>query len=79
MDMEFEKLVSIIVDVLGGDAEEITPDTTFVDDLGADSLDVAQIIMGIEEEFDVTVDQDVASNVTTVGQALELIKNAIDA
>ena len=76
MDMEFEKLVSIIVDVLGVDAEEITPDTTFVDDLGADSLDVAQIIMGIEEEFDVTVDQDVASNVTTVGQALELIKNA---
>ena len=58
MDMEFEKLVSIIVDVLGVDAEEITPDTTFVDDLGADSLDVAQIIMGIEEEFDVTVDQD---------------------
>ncbi len=50
-----------------------------MDDLGADSLDVAQIIMGIEEEFDVTVDQDVASNVTTVGQALELIKNAIDA
>ena len=79
MDMEFEKLVSIIVDVLGVDAEEITPDTTFVDDLGADSLDVAQIIMGIEEEFDVTVDQDVASNVTTVGQALERIKNAIDA
>ena len=79
MDMEFEKLVSIIVDVLGVDAEEITPDTTVVDDLGADSLDVAQIIMGIEEEFDVTVDQDVASNVTTVGQALELIKNAIDA
>ena len=67
------------MDVLGVDAEEITPDTTFVDDLGADSLDVAQIIMGIEEEFDVTVDQDVASNVTTVGQALELIKNAIDA
>ena len=79
MDMEFEKLVSIIVDVLGVEAEEITPDTTFVDDLGADSLDVAQIIMGIEEEFDVTVDQDVASNVTTVGQAFELIKNAIDA
>ena len=77
MDMEFEKLCSIIVDVLGVEASDITPDTTFVDDLGADSLDVAQIIMGIEEEFDVTVDSDVASNVTTVGQALELIKNAI--
>jgi acyl carrier protein len=77
MDMEFKKLCSIIVDVLGVDESDIDMDTTFIDDLGADSLDVAQIIMGIEEEFDVTVDSDVASNVTTVGQALELIKNAI--
>ncbi len=77
MDMEFKKLCSIISDVLGVDVGDISVDTTFVDDLGADSLDVAQIIMGIEEEFDVTVDSDVASNVTTVGQALELIKNAI--
>ena len=78
MDMEFKKICSIIVDVLGVDEDEITVDTTFIDDLGADSLDVAQIIMGIEEECDVTVDSDVASKVTTVGQALELIKNAID-
>lgn len=78
MDMEYKKLCSIIVEVLGVDVDDITPDTTFVDDLGADSLDVAQIIMGIEEEFDVTVDTEVASNVTTVGQALDLIKNAID-
>ena len=77
MDMEFKKLCSIIVDVLGVDESDIDMDTTFIDDLGADSLDVAQIIMGIEEEFDVTVDSDVASNVTTVGQALELMKNAI--
>jgi acyl carrier protein len=77
MDMEFKKLCTIIVDVLGVEEDDITPDSTFVDDLGADSLDVAQIIMGIEEEFDVTVDTDVASKVTTVGQALELIKNAI--
>lgn len=77
MDMEFKKLCSIIVDVLGVDESDIDMDTTFIDDLGAYSLDVAQIIMGIEEEFDVTVDSDVASNVTTVGQALELIKNAI--
>ena len=78
MDMEFKKLCSIIVEVLGVDESEITLDTTFVDDLGADSLDVAQIIMGIEEEFDVTVDSDVDSKVTTVGQALELIKNATE-
>ena len=78
MDMEFKKLCSIISDVLGVDVGDISVDTTFVDDLGADSLDVAEIIMGIEEEFDVTVDTDVASNVTTVGQALDLIKNAIE-
>ncbi len=77
MNMEFKKLCAIIVDVLGVDAGDITPDTTFVDDLGADSLDVAQIIMGIEEEFDVSVDAEVASRVSTVGQALELIKNAV--
>ena len=70
MDMEFKKLCSIIVEVLGVDESEITLDTTFVDDLGADSLDVAQIIMGIEEVFDVTVDSDVASKVSTVGQSL---------
>ncbi|MDO5131395.1 MAG: acyl carrier protein [Eubacteriales bacterium] len=76
--MEFKKLCSIIMDVLGVEEDDISPDTTFVDDLGADSLDVAQIIMGIEEEFDVSVDTDVAANVTTVGQALDLIKNAIE-
>ena len=78
MDQEYQKLVAIIVDVLGVSESEITPDTTFTDDLGADSLDVAQIIMGIEEEFDVTVAPDVAAPVTTVGQALELIKNAVE-
>ena len=76
--MEFEKLQQIIAEVLNVDIDEITPETTFIDDLGADSLDVFQIIMGIEEEFDVTVDSDVASKVTTVGQALELIKNATE-
>ena len=51
--MEFEKLAKIIAEVLNVDANEITLDTTFVDELGADSLDVFQIIMGIEEEFDI--------------------------
>ena len=53
--MEFEKLQQIISEVLNVDAEEITMDTTFVDDLGADSLDIFQIIMGIEEEFDIEI------------------------
>ena len=51
--MEFEKLQQIIAEVLNIDPEEITMNTTFVDDLGADSLDVFQIIMGLEEEFDI--------------------------
>ena len=78
MDQEFKKLVSIIVDVLGVSEDEITPETTFTDDLGADSLDVAQIIMGIEEEFDLTVDTDSIGNIETVGQALDLIKSAVE-
>ena len=53
--MEFEKLKKVIAEVLNVDPEEITMETTFMDDLGADSLDVFQIIMGIEEEFDIEI------------------------
>ncbi len=76
--MEFEKLKAIIVDVLSVDPDEITMDTTFTDDLGADSLDVYQIIMGIEQEFDIEVPADVAENISTVEEAIEMIKNAIN-
>lgn len=79
MDEDFSKLCTIIADVLGVDANEITRETTFDDDLGADSLDIASIIMGIEDEFDVKVDMDVASKVSTVGDALNLIKGAAEA
>ena len=58
--MEFEKLQQIIAEVLNVDIDEITPETTFIDDLGADSLDVFQIIMGIEEEFDIEIPQEEA-------------------
>ena len=75
--MEFEKLKGIIADVLNVDAEEITMDTTFVDDLGADSLDVFQIIMGIEEEFDIEIPQEEAEKIVSVGDAVEQIKNAV--
>ena len=53
--MEFEKLRDIIVEVLNVDENEVTMESTFIDDLGADSLDVFQIIMGIEEEFDIEI------------------------
>ena len=75
--MEFEKLKSIIIDVLNQDTQEITMESTFVDDLGADSLDIFQIIMGIEETFDIEIDNDEAEKIVTVGDAVEQIKNAI--
>lgn len=75
--MELEKLQAIIADVLNVDASEVTEDTTFVDDLGADSLDVFQIIMGIEEEFDIEIDNEAAESIATVGDAVEQIKKAI--
>lgn len=74
--MEFEKLQGIIADVLNVDASDITMDTTFVDDLGADSLDIFQIIMGIEEEFDIEIDNDDAEKIVTVGDAVEQIRTA---
>ena len=73
--MEFEKLKGIIADVLNVDEDEITMDTTFVDDLGADSLDVFQIIMGIEEEFDIEIAQEEAEKIVSVGDAVEAIRN----
>ena len=76
--MEFEKLQEIIAEVLNVDPEEITMDTTFVDDLGADSLDVFQIIMGIEEEFDIEISNEDAEKIVNVGDAVEQIKNAVN-
>jgi len=75
--MEFDKLKKIIADVLNVDENEITLDTKFVDDLGADSLDVFQIIMGIEEEFDVEIASEEAESIVTVGDAIEKINQAI--
>ena len=75
--MEFEKLQEIVSDVLNVNKDEITMESTFVDDLGADSLDIFQIIMGIEEEFDVEIDNDTAEQIVTVGDAAEAIKNVM--
>ena len=77
--MEFEKLTKIISEVLNVDEEEIKMETTFVDALGADSLDVFQIIMGIEEEFDIEIPNEEAEHIVTVGDAVEKIKNAVNA
>ncbi len=76
--MEFEKLKKVIAEVLNVDPNEITMETTFQDDLGADSLDVFQIIMGIEEEFDIEIPAEKAEKITTVEEAVELIKGALN-
>ena len=74
--MEFEKLQEIIAEVLNVDKDEITMNTTFTDDLGADSLDVFQIIMGIEQEFDIVIETEDAEKIVTVGDAVAQIKAA---
>ncbi len=75
--MEFEKIKKIIVEVLNVEEDDIKLETTFIDDLGADSLDVFQIIMGVEEEFDIEIPNEDAEKIVTVGDAVEQIKNAI--
>lgn len=76
--MEFEKLQGIIADVLNLEPEDININSTFVDDLGADSLDIFQIIMGIEEEFDIEIPTEAAEQIVSVGDAVEQIKNALN-
>ena len=76
--MEFEKLQGIIAEVLNVEADDITAETTFVEDLGADSLDIFQIVMGIEEAFDIEIPTDAAEKIVTVGAAVEQIKNALN-
>ena len=76
--MEFEKLQGIIAEVLNIEPEDVTMAATLVDDLGADSLDIFQIIMGIEEEFDIEIPNEAAEQIVTVGDAVEQIKNALN-
>jgi len=75
--MEFDLLKKVIAEVLNVDENEITMSTTFVDDLGADSLDVFQIIMGIEEELDIEIDTQQAEKIVSVEDAVELLKKTV--
>ena len=75
--MEFEKLKEIIAEVLNVDVNEITKDTTFVDDLGADSLDIVELIMALEEEFDLEIPDADAEKVVTVNDVVEYIKDNV--
>ena len=73
----FEKIKAIIVDRLGVDEEKITYETSFQDDLGADSLDIVELVMEMEDAFDEEISDEVAEQITTVGKAVEYIKTKI--
>ncbi len=72
--MEFERVKNVIVDQLSVDADEVTLEASFVDDLGADSLDVVELIMGLETEFDIEIPDEDAEKIST-GDAVEYIKS----
>ena len=71
---EFERVKSVIADQLGVDEDTITMESSFVDDLGADSLDIVELIMGLESEFDIEIPDDQAEKISTVGDAVNYIK-----
>lgn len=70
----FDKVKEIVVEQLGVDASEVTIDSTFIDDLGADSLDIVELIMAFEEEFGVEIPDEVAEKIKSVKDAVELIE-----
>ena len=69
-----ERVTDIVAEQLGVDKEKITPETSFVNDLGADSLDTVELVMELEEEFDITIPDDAAEKIQTVGQAITFIE-----
>lgn len=73
--MEFEQIKKITAEQLNVNENEITPATSFVDDLGADSLDLVDLMMALEEEFDIEVTEDEVENLKTVGDAVEFVKS----
>lgn len=76
--MELEKLQQIIAEVLNVDASEVMPGTTFTEDLGADSLDLYQIILGVEDAFDIEIPQEEAEKIVTVADAMDLIQRVVE-
>jgi len=70
-----ERVKEIIVDQLGVDESEVTPDAKFIDDLGADSLDIVELVMALEEEYDIEISDEEAEKIQTVGDAIEFIKS----
>ncbi|MDI6618452.1 MAG: acyl carrier protein [Clostridiales bacterium] len=76
--MVFDKVKEIIVEQLGVDPEDVTTESSFVDDLGADSLDIVELIMALEEEFDIEIPDEEAEKFPTVGKVVDYIKEHTD-
>lgn len=70
-----QQMVDIIVEQLSVDKEKVVPNASFVDDLGADSLDLVELIMAMEEEFDVEIPDEEAEKITTVQNAIDFVTN----
>lgn len=77
MEEVLAKLKDIVMDRLNVEEEQIKPEASFVEDLGADSLDIVELIMGIEEEFDIEIPDEDAEKLTTVGSAMNYVKNKL--
>lgn len=75
MDVSFEKIKEIIVDQMGVDPDKVTEDASFIEDLGADSLDIVELIMTFEEEFDMEMSDEDAEKIATVGDVIKYIKS----
>ena len=71
-----QRVIDIVAEQLGVDKEKVTPETNFVNDLGADSLDTVELVMELEEEFDINIPDDAAEKIQTVGQAIDFIEKA---
>ena len=69
-----ERIKKIIIEQLGVDANEVTPKASFIDDLGADSLDTVELVMALEEEFDIEIPDEDAEKITTVGEAIKYVE-----
>ena len=71
-----ERVIDIVAEQLGVDKEKVNPETHFINDLGADSLDTVELVMELEEEFDINIPDEAAEKIETVGQAIQFIEEA---